>query len=415
MVVRARSDVVVAGGGVVGLAIAWQTAQAGARVTVADPSPGRGASWAAAGMLAPVGEAAFGEHALTALNVAAARVWPTFARALEDASGRPVHYRAQGSLLVAVDASDAVAAEDLVAYHRQRGLAVKPLSASECRRAEPLLFPGVRAGADLPDDHQVDNRRVVEALIVACRRAGITFVEDRVASVDAGHGRVAAVGLCSGSSLPCASLVVAAGCRSAELAGIPGPLLPPVRPVKGLTIRLRAPSAVPHLRRPLRGLVHGRSCYLVPRVDGTVVLGATVEEKGFDLSVQAGPLGDLLDDARRLVPSLEEYEVVDTTTGLRPGSPDNGPIVGATEVDGLVFATGHYRNGILLAPATAQEVVRILRGQGCGPPHGPAAEPPAPPTAEWAAFRPDRFVALSRTRPAVGHPVGIDGSTATGP
>ena len=157
-------------------------------------------------------------------------------------------------------------------------------------------------------------------------------------------------------------MVVAAGCRSGQLGGVPDRVLPPVRPVKGLTLRLRAPDHLPALRRTVRGLVHGRSCYLVPRENRTVVIGATVEEKGFDLSVSAGAVGDLLDDARRLVPSLEEYELVDTTTGLRPGSPDNAPIVGSTDIPGLVIATGHYRNGFLLAPATAHEVVGLLLG-----------------------------------------------------
>ena len=156
-------------------------------------------------------------------------------------------------------------------------------------------------------------------------------------------------------------VVVAAGCRSGQLHGVPDRVLPPVRPVKGLTLRLRVPEDFPALRRTVRGLVHGRSCYLVPRENRTVVVGATVEEKGFDLTVSAGAVGDLLDDARRLVPSLEEYELVDTTTGLRPGSPDNAPIVGATDIPGLVVATGHYRNGFLLAPATAHEVVGLLR------------------------------------------------------
>ena len=181
---------------------------------------------------------------------------------------------------------------------------------------------------------------------------------DEVTEVEIGAGGVTAVVLAEQGRRAAGAVVVAAGCRSGRLRGIPDRALPPVRPVKGLTLRLRAPDGVPTLRRTVRGLVHGRNCYLVPRPDRHGGGRAPpVEEKGFDLSVQAGAVGDLLDDARRLVPSLEEYELVETTTGLRPGSPDNGPIVGATGIPGLVMATGHYRNGILLAPVTAAEVV----------------------------------------------------------
>jgi glycine oxidase len=373
-------DVVVVGGGVIGLSIAWRAASAGMSVSVVDPRPGRGATWAAAGMLAPVGEANFGEEPLTALNIEAARVWPGFAAELEAASGRPVGYVAAGTLLVAVDASDRAATDDLLQYRAQLGLTAQALSSKECRALEPLLSPAIGGGADLVDDHQVDNRRLVEALVGACLASGVELIEDEVSEVEVGTGRVLGVTLRHGSRRPVSTVVVAAGCRSGHLGGIPGPMLPPVRPVKGLTLRLRAPDGAAALHRTVRGLVHGRSCYLVPRTDRTLVVGATVEERGFDLSVLAGSVGDLLDDARRLVPSLEEYELADTTTGLRPGSPDNAPIVGSTGLPGLLVATGHYRNGILLAPITAAEVVRLAGSGGLGGPEGP-----------FAAFGPARF------------------------
>jgi glycine oxidase len=403
MAPQASADVVVVGGGVIGLSIAWECAVAGMVVTVVDPRPGRGSSWAAAGMLAPAGEARFGEDALTALNVAAAGAWPAFAQALEEASGSPVHYLANGTLMVAVDASDLAAVDDVLAYQQGLGLMARRLTARECRASEPLVAPGVRAGADLAEDHQVDNRCVVDALIDACGAHGVDFVDDDVASVEIRHGRVAGVGLARGSHRSAAAVVVAAGCRSGQLPGVPDRLSPPVRPVKGLTLRLRVPASVPALRRTVRGLVHGRSCYLVPREDGTVVVGATVEEKGFDLSVQAGAVGDLLDDARRLVPSLEEYELVDTTTGLRPGSPDNAPIVGATDVAGLVMATGHYRNGILLAPATAHEVVRILLSSSTD---GGRPATGSDQTSAFSSFRPDRFARSPEGRPVPRHAGG---------
>jgi glycine oxidase len=362
MVSDPSPDVVVVGAGVIGLAVGWEAAKAGMTVTLVDPEPGRGAGWAAAGMIAPVGEAHFGEDRLTVLNLTAAEAWPDFAPALEAASGEPLLYTENGSLLIAADPSDSAAVADLIDYQRALHLQVERLSAAECRRSEPVLSPAIRGGARLLADGQVDNRRVLGALVGACRSSGVTLVQDRVASVDIANGAVEGVTLEERGSRSAGAVVLAAGCRSGQLGGIPAHLLPPVRPVKGLTLRLRAPAGVPRLTTTIRGLIHGRSCYLVAREDGTVVVGATVEEKGFDTAVQAGAVGDLLEDARRLVPSLEEYELVETAVGLRPGSPDNAPIVGATEIDGLVVATGHYRNGFLQAPVTAQEVIDVLAG-----------------------------------------------------
>jgi glycine oxidase len=410
MATRTPVDVVVVGGGVIGLSVAWESAAAGLAVTVVDPLPGRGASWAAAGMLAPVGEARFDEDPLTALNLHAARAWPGFAQALEEASGLPVHYLAHGTLMVAVDASDQAEADDLLAYQRTLGLPARRLSARECRASEPLLAPGIRSGADLPSDHQVDNRCVVDALIEACRTAAVDFVDDDALTVEIRDGHAAGVGLRHGGNLAAGAVVVAAGCRSGQLSGVPDRVLPPVRPVKGLTLRVRVPDQMPALQRTVRGLVHGRSCYLVPRENRTVVIGATVEERGFDLSVSAGGVGDLLDDARRLVPSLEEYELLDTTTGLRPGSPDNAPIVGSTDVPGLVIATGHYRNGFLLAPATAHEVVGLLLRDDADRRKSPLA--PLPAADAFSPFRPDRFAGVHR---ALGVPAYGTSEQVSGP
>ncbi len=218
-----------------------------------------------------------------------------------------------------------------------------------------------------------------------------------------------AVDLDGGERLPCDTLVLAAGSASGTIAGLPRRVRPPVRPVRGATLRLRAPADAPRLRRTVRGLVHGRSCYLVPRSNGTVVVGATVEERGFDLSLTVGAVGDLIEDARRLVPALEEYVLDETAVGLRPGSPDNGPIVGSTGVDGLLLATGHYRNGILLAPVTADEVLGLLGG-GPGPAgHGSPDDRPA-----FDSFRPDRFNAGPGDHrppwPAADQPVPAVGS-----
>jgi glycine oxidase len=334
-------------------------------------------------MLGPVGEAHFGEEPLATLNVAAATRWPAFASSLEAVSGRPVGYLPTGTLLVALDASDRRAVDDLLQFQLSLGLAAHRLSALDCRSLEPRLSPRVQGGVEFPHDHQVDNRRLIEALLATCAAVGVTMVADTARSVESDGHRVSGVSLDQGGLLASRHVVLAAGCQSGQVGGIPPSAVPPVRPVKGLTLRLRTPGGDPSLGlgQAVRGLVHGRSCYLVPRSDGTVVLGATVEEQGFDVTVRAGSVHQLLDDAREVVPSLDEYELVDTTAGLRPGSPDNAPVVGATVLDGLVVATGHYRNGILLAPLTAQAVLDVLGG-------GAVPE-------EMAPFGIDRFAASS--------------------
>lgn len=378
MLAPARLDAVVVGGGVIGLSIAWRAAAAGLAVGVVDPRPGHGATWAAAGMLGPVGEAHFGEEALARANLAAARRWPAFALDLEESSDQPVGYVSSGTVLAAMDTSDRRVVDDVLEYQLALGLAPRRLSSRECRELEPLLSPGIGGGAEFADDHQVDNRLLVDALLAAGRKAGVVMVTDSVAGVESEHDRATGVSLEGGNSIAAGAVVIAAGCWSGRLAGLPSPVVPPVRPVKGLTVRARAMKGTPRLTRIVRGLVHGRSCYLVPRQDGTVVIGATVEEKGFDLSVQVGSVHDLLRDARAIVPALDEYELVETTAGLRPGSPDNAPIVGATAMERLFMATGHYRNGILLAPVTADAVVSLLEGH--------------PVSGALAPFAPDRFV-----------------------
>lgn len=378
-------DAVVAGGGVIGLSIAWRAATAGLAVAVVDPQPGHGATWAAAGMLGPVGEAHFGEEALARANLAAARQWPAFALDLETASGHPVGYVTSGTVLVALDPSDRRVVDDVLEYQLALGLTPRRLSSRECRTLEPLLAPGIGGGAEFPDDHQVDNRRLVEALLAACDRAGVVLVTDEVSGVESEGGRAAGVSLVGGATLRAGAVVIAAGCWSGRL-GLPYRLVPPVRPVKGLTVRARASAGAPRMTRIVRGLVHGRSCYLVPRADGSVVIGATVEEKGFDLTVQIGSVHDLLRDARAVVPALDEYELVETTTGLRPGSPDNAPLVGPTAMERLFVATGHYRNGILLAPITADAMVSLLEG--------------VPVTGPLAPFGPDRFDARPGNGPS---------------
>jgi glycine oxidase len=346
----------VVGGGAIGLGIAWRAALAGMTVTLVDEAPGRGASWAAAGMLAPVTEVHYGEQALLQLNLAAAARWPGFAAELEEASGRPVGYRPAGTLAVARDADDNAALEDLYQFQLRCGLEVERLRSRECRQLEPGLAPSIRGGVLAPGDHQVDNRALVEALLAACQRAGVRLVEARATGLTVEGDRVTGVVLAGGERLTAGMVVLAAGCWSGGLGGLAGEVLAPVRPVKGQLLYLRGPADQPLCSRNVRGL----EVYVVPRGDGRVVVGATVEEQGFDTRVTAGAVHDLLRAAMELLPDAAELELVETVVGLRPGSPDNAPLLGPAGPEGLVVATGHYRNGILNTPTTADTIAELL-------------------------------------------------------
>ncbi len=360
-----RSRVQVVGGGVIGLACAWELSRNGHDVTLVAPGrvPGRdGASWVAAGMLAPVTEAQFGESDLTRLLMEGAMRWPAFAAALEGATGLEIGYDTTGTVTVALDASDRASLDDLLAYQHSLGLEAHRRSASEVRALVPALSPALRGGIEVPGDHQVDNRALLAALVEACCGAGVTFVEGTVAALAAGPGPE--VVLADGGRLRPDHVVLAAGTGLPDIDGLAGAGLPCLRPVKGHILRLGpadgATPPTPFLERTVRGLVHGRSVYLVPRRDGSLVVGATVEERGTDTAVRVGAVHELLCDARAIVPGVDELELAEAATGLRPATPDNTPYIGRTALDGVVAAVGHYRNGVLLAPLTAAAVVDLL-------------------------------------------------------
>jgi glycine oxidase len=376
------ADVVVVGGGAIGLASAWRLACRGASVTLVDPEPGSGASGVAAGMLAPVTEARMGEEALLRLNLASWSRWPGFAAEVEAASGSSVGYRADGTLVAALDADDRAALDDLAARHQAMGLDVTPLRGREVRRLEPGLAPGVRAGFLAAAERSVDPPALVEALRRAATAAGVGFVAAAVERIEAAPttGRVAGVVVADGAAsrrIDAAAVVLAAGCRSAGIAGLSEAARPPVRPVRGEVLTLRQPPGPPLVTHTLRGLVHGFTVYLVPRADGRLVVGATVQERGWDTRVTAGGAYELLRDALALVPGLDDAELVAARAGLRPGTPDDLPLIGRSAMEGLVVATGHYRNGILLTPITAEAVVAAVAG-----------DPPPP---EVGACDPRRF------------------------
>jgi glycine oxidase len=403
-------DVAVVGAGVIGLSAAWRLAQAGATVVVVDPAPGSGASGVAAGMLAPVTEARLGEEPLLALNRASWARWPAFAAEVEAASGQPVGYRSDGTLMVALDADDRAVLADLAARHEAMGLAVEPLRGREARALEPGLAPGVRAGLLAADERSVDPQALVAALGVAARADGVTVVaamvtrvhtapdDDRVTGLAlapagrAGTGRATPPGPVPADHAPPGSpspdlvapagpvdlvagtVVLAAGCWSATVPGVPERARPAVRPVTGEILTLRQPAGDPLVGRTLRGVVRGSSVYLVPRDDGRLVVGATVEERGWDATPTAGGAYGLLRDARAIVPGLDDAELVAVQAGLRPGSPDDLPIIGPTDVDGLIVATGHHRNGVLLTPVTAEAVAAAVAG-GVAPAEAAPCDP----------------------------------------
>jgi glycine oxidase len=356
------ADVAVIGAGAIGLASAWKIAQQGGRVVVLDDAIGRGASWAAAGMLAPVTEVHHGEEALLHLNLESSRMYEQFAAELEEASGCNVGYRRCGTLLVARDRDDNAALEEVYRFQTRLGLPVERLRSGQCREVEPALAPNVRGGILVPGDHQVDNRALLAALEGACKRQGVQFVPARASKVEVQHGRVSGVTV-GDASIECDYLVLSAGVWSGGIEGIPDEVRPPLRPVKGQLLHLRRRSSALSAAAPLSGHnIRGVDVYLVVRSDGRVVVGATSEEQGFDRTVTAGGVFGLLRDAYELVPGVTELELTETVAGLRPATPDNAPVIGATAVEGLIIATGHYRNGILLTPITAAAVAALVTG-----------------------------------------------------
>ncbi|WP_333777477.1 glycine oxidase ThiO [Streptomyces sp. IBSBF 3136] len=381
------SDVLVIGGGIIGLVTAWRAAQRGLATAVVDPEPGGGAARVAAGMLAAVTELHYGEETLLALNLASARRYPDFAAELTELTGHDLGYRRCGTLAVALDADDRAHLRELHALQRRSGLESEWLSGRDCRRLEPMLAPGVRGGLRVDGDHQIDPRRLASALVVACERAGVVFHRAWAERLDVVRDRAAGITTADGTALGAGRVVLAGGSLSGRLAGVPDEVLPPVRPVKGQVLRLTVPRRyAPFLNRTVRAMVRGSQVYLVPRENGELVVGATSEELGWDTTVTAGGVYELLRDAHELVPGITELPLTETRAGLRPCSPDNAPLLGPSGLDGLLLATGHYRNGVLLTPVTGDVMARVL------------ATGELPPEAR--PFSPQRFGAVLVEQPA---------------
>jgi glycine oxidase len=355
-------DVAIVGGGVIGLATAWQLRRRGVTVCVIDPEPARAATHAAAGMLAPVSEATYGEAAQVKLATESARRYGSFVADLEAATGMQAGLRREGTLIVGADTGDRDMLVDLHQFQTSLGLESAVLTGGECRALEPMLHPQVRCGLLVTTDLSVDNRRLAAALVHALDAADDVLVRQRAASLRVDARAATGVVLEDDTTISAGSVVIAAGPWTAALPGIPDAARVRVRPVKGEILRLRATPTVPLPSHSIRGLVNGQSIYLVPRADGELVVGATVEEAGFDTTVRAGAVRELLRDARAVLPAVDELELVEAIAALRPGSPDNLPIIGPAALPGLVYASGHSRNGILLAPITADLVCALLTG-----------------------------------------------------
>jgi glycine oxidase len=404
-----HADVAVIGGGVIGHGIAWEARRSGRSVVVIDDAPGSGASWAAAGMLAPVSELHYQEEDLLELMLESSGLWPKFAADLSADAAGDTGYLATPTLAVGADAADRRALMDLRSVQQAHGLDVAPLTVREARNREALLSPAISCALDIPADHQVDPRKLVaclrEALSVQDSGSAVPGaidgfdVKNRASSLVWEDGRVAGVRLDSGGLVSAGETIVANGIQAAALGGLPDGLGLPLRPVYGDILRLRVPEQLrPLLTATVRGLVHGVPVYIVPRRDGTVVIGATQREdslaasgpepgpNGTDASaagVSAGGVYQLLRDAQVLVPAVAELELLESTARARPATPDNAPLLGRVQlpgtsgqIAGLIVATGFFRHGVLLTPAAATICRNLMDGH----------EDP-----RWLPFSPARF------------------------
>jgi glycine oxidase len=352
------ADVAVVGAGVIGLSIAWRLARRGLSVVVIERgAAGSGASLAGTGMLAAQAELEPGGTDLLPLSLESQRQWPAFRSELEASAGMGIDYREGGTLIVALSRDEVDRLRFRHELQTDAGLPSQWLSGPEVRAMEPALRPSVVAGIFSPDDHQVDPPLMMAALVRAFLAAGGQLVENcAVMALDMSGGAVAGIKTAQG---PCKAghVVVAAGAWSGE--GLLPPELPmPVRPLKGQALAVRPAEPLP----PLAHVVWTEDVHLAPKGDGRLIVGATVEERGFDEAVTAGGLYALLEGARRALPSVEEMAVEAVWTGFRPTSDDDAPILGTTPVPNLLIATGHHRNGFLLAPATASAMEELVIG-----------------------------------------------------
>lgn len=347
--------VAVVGRGMIGAACAWRIQSAGYQVTSIDPGESSAAASAAGGMLAPVSELAYGERHIHEVGLKSLDLYPAFVEALSAATGINCGLRQSGTILVGFSQDDAAALQQVLELHQSLGVAGERLRPSEARLLEAGLSPRIRSAVHVPGDRHVDAQQLHHALVQA------TTSSETVVRAKATHvtksGQSWVVECEDGQSVVADAVVVAAGAHSSFVSGLPAI---PVRPVFGTSLQLtpRSGFLVP-LKLTVRAEVHGRPVYLVPKVDGSVIVGASSYERGFTQTVTVNEVHDLLRAAVEVVPECGELELADIRRGWRPATPDHAPIVCSVE-PGLIVATGHYRNGVLLAPWTADLVHDLL-------------------------------------------------------
>ncbi len=346
----------------IGLSCAWRAAQRGAGVAVVDRArPPAGATRVAAGMLAPVGELTFGEPELLQMTLAAADLYPEFVAELESATGVATGFARSGALHIALDRDEAAEMRRVHDLQRDMGLDAEWLSPRRCRELEPGLTPSFAGGVLAAGEAAIDPRALATALLAALDGEGVDLrfgAEVEAALIEG--GRVAGVRLGDGRELAAAAVLLATGASAGETSWLPDEARPPVRPVKGQILELGPRGDEPP---PCERIVASERVYLVPREDRRLIVGATVEEQGFDTAVTAGGVHELLREAYRLLPDIAEMELLEASAGLRPGTPDNLPRIGPSPVEGLLWATGHFRNGILMAPLAAEGIAGLLAGE----------------------------------------------------
>ena len=358
-----NKKIIIIGGGVIGLGIGWQLAKAGAAVTIHERGQvGRGASWAAGGMLGPIAEAHIDELDLLKLSNQSLARYPEWVDELESEAEMSIGYRAEGTLIIGIEPDDTYQLRHAYTLYQDLGLNVEWLSGQAAREIEGALSPYVTAAIRCETDHQVDNRLMVQALLYAYQlRGGMLHQHSSVERIVIENGT--ATGVQTADGFQGADVcILAAGCWSAQISGLPETMIPPVRPVKGqmLALQMREGIMISNVIRTVKAR-YPMPVYLVPRTDGRLVIGATTEELGFDTDLIVGGIYELLHGAFEAVPAIYKLPLIETWTGLRPGSSDNAPILGKTPVENLIYATGHYRNGILLTPITAYEISTLVR------------------------------------------------------
>jgi glycine oxidase len=348
-------DVVIAGGGLIGCAIALELSQNGLRVALFDAQdPGLEASWASAGILSPAPENS-AMISMVPIGKGSLAMYSAFIAELEELSGIDTGYRAKGTIEAIFSNHAREELSTIVALHRGLGLSAEAISAKEARELEPALSDALEAAVLRPDEASVDNRLLAKALLEAAKRSGAEIHAGAAVQSIWREGSRSNGAIVAGEKVAAKHTIVAAGCFSCRIAGAEP--YAPVRPAKGQMVSLRSDSA------QIERVLWSERVYLVPRNDGRILAGATVEHVGYDKTVTAGGVRTNLDAAIELAPALANARIEETWAGLRPDTPDHLPILGPTDVEGLLMATGHYRSGVLLTPITAKLMSEFVMGK----------------------------------------------------